>query len=125
MTKNIGIGLLILAAILAEINFLIIWYLPNMDIEGLTFIYCTSFFARLIIYSLILTGYDYLWVKYITHNTKQYRQGLIKLYENQVYCEPSAYMVTALHKAIEKLQSGENPTDVEDFVVRMEKEFRS
>jgi len=123
--KKLGIGFLILAALLLEINLFITWLLPYMDYTGIGFIYIMALLCRCLIYALICTGYDYLWVKYLDHNTVAYRKGLIKLYKNQVYCENSPYMVTVFQKAILKLESGDNPTSVEEYVVRAEKQWKS
>lgn len=123
--KKLCIGLLIFAAVLTEIQLFISWYLPYTDFKGIEFIYGVSMACRLIIYVLILIGYDYLWIKYISHNTIAYRKGLIQLYKDQIHGERSAYMVTVLHSAILKLETGDNPTEVEDYVVRAEKKWRS
>ena len=122
--KNVGIGFLILAAILLEIHLVIILLLPYMDYQGIGLVYFVSFMCRVAIYLGIVVGYDYLWDKYLTHNTMAYRNGLIDLYKKQIYCEKNAYMVTVLNKAILKLKSGDNPTSVEEYVVRQEKHWR-
>jgi hypothetical protein len=101
------------------------WFVPYKIFNGIEIVYFVSFICRCAIYLSIIVGYDYLWVKYITHNTLAYRKGLINLYKNQVRCENSSYMVTALNKGILKLEAGDNPTEVEEFVVRMEKTYRS
>jgi hypothetical protein len=95
-----------------------------MDYTGIGIIYLASLLCRCLIYILILTKYDYLWDKYLTNNTVAYRQGLIKLYEVQKNNE-YGFMFGVLKKAILELQAGKNPTDVENWVVKMEKEYRS
>jgi hypothetical protein len=122
--KTICIILLAFAALMTEVQLFKIWYLPNMDLQGIEMVYFVSFICRCLIYLWIIVGYDYLWVKYITHNTVAYRKGLIKLYQDQKHYESNSYMVTALNKALLKLENGDNPTEVEDYVVRMEKQFR-
>jgi hypothetical protein len=62
--KKLGIFFLILAAVLAEINFFIIWFLPYMDYRGIGFIYIGALVCRCIIYALICTVYDNLWEKF-------------------------------------------------------------
>jgi hypothetical protein len=95
-----------------------------MDYSGIGFVYGIALICRVIIYSLIIGWYDIMWVKYISHNTKAYRDGLIKLYEEQ--CDwGDTFMYEVLQKAIGELQSGKNPTKVEDWVVEMEKLFRT
>jgi hypothetical protein len=122
--KKICIGLLLFAMILIEGQLLMTWLLPYMDYTGIGIIYLASLLCRCLIYILILTKYDYLWDKYLTNNTVAYRQGLIKLYEVQKNNE-YGFMFGVLKKAILELQAGKNPTDVENWVVKMEKEYRS
>lgn len=121
--KTLGIILLIFAALMLEIQLFIAWLLPNMDLVGIELVYLGAFLCRVIIYLLIIVGYDYLWIKYISHNTVAYKNGLIKLYKDQIPCE-SSYMKIVLSHAIFKLEVGDNPTEVEDYVVRSEKEWR-
>jgi uncharacterized protein YecA (UPF0149 family) len=95
-----------------------------MDYHGIEFIYSAALICRLLIYTLIIAWYDRIWVKYLTHNTKEYRQGLIKLYDNQQKGE-NKFMYAVLKKAKLELEAGKNPTNVEDWVVTMEKQFRT
>ena len=94
-----------------------------MDYNGIEFIYLVALVCRILIYTFACAIYDVTWDKYISHNTKEYRQGLIKLYKDQQESETN-FMYAVLKKAILALESGRNPTDIEDWVVKMEKEYR-
>ena len=122
--KKIGITLLIIAALSLEVNFLKIWYLPYMDYDNIAFIYTVSLVCRIILYSTIVAWYDMMWMKYITNNTVAYKNGLIQLYRDQL-TKAGPYMTQILQKATRELKAGKNPTKVEDWVVKMEKEYRS
>lgn len=122
--KPLGIFFLVLGFFILEVNFLVNWYFPYMDYDGIELVYLVAFMCRIILYTSACVIYDNLWVKYISHNTKEYRQGLIKLYQDQKNETQIGYMTSVLNKAILSLQSGTNPTEVEDWVVKMEKEYR-
>jgi hypothetical protein len=121
--KVFCIGLLAFAMMMLEVHLFRTWFLPYTDYNGIEIVYFVSLICRVAIYFGIIVGYDYLWIKYLSHNTMAYRKGLIKLYKNQIPCE-SPYMTTVLSHAIFKLEVGDNPTSVEEYVVRSEKEWR-
>ena len=58
-------------------------------------------------------------------NSRQHREGLISLYEEQVG-EAGSFMKVVLMEAIRKLKESKvEPSQVEDWVVRLEKDFRT
>jgi hypothetical protein len=121
--KKFYMFLLTIVILLLEVYLFFIWLLAHMDYSGILTIYILCLIARCILYGLFLHAVDMMWVKYITHNTKEYRQGLIKLYNQQLIGE-GAYMILVLNTAIVLLENGNNPTSVENWVVNMEKIFR-
>ncbi len=59
------------------------------------------------------------------NNTQEHRDGLIIHYENQIKCA-GPFMKVVLTEAIRKLnESSLNPTQVEEWVIRLEKDFRT
>ena len=59
------------------------------------------------------------------YSIEEHRQGLILLYKNQVV-ESDKFMTVILTEAIRKLEkSNLNPKKVENWVVKLEKDFRS
>jgi len=63
--KALGIFFLMLGFFIFEVGYLVTYYFPNMDLKGIEIIYLAAFLCRIIIYTLICTGYDILWDKYL------------------------------------------------------------
>jgi hypothetical protein len=58
------------------------------------------------------------------NNSEEHRIGLSQLYKDQL-TEAGSFMKAVLKKAMLALKTGSKPTDVENWVVKMEKEYRS
>jgi len=56
-------------------------------------------------------------------NSEEHRIGLSKLYKEQLE-ETGPFMTAVLKKAMLALKFGSNPRNVENWVVKMEKELR-
>lgn len=63
--KTFCIILLLIGALVLEVNLFIDWYFPHMDYKNILLVYGIAFFCRIFLYALILAWFERLWDKYL------------------------------------------------------------
>lgn len=56
--------------------------------------------------------------------SNQYVKELIKQYRNRLERESNSFMSNVLETAVKRLQMGDNPHLVKDWVIKIEKQYR-
>ena len=68
--KTFGVVILICMFICCEAIYALTYYFPYMDYDGIEIIYAVALVCRILIYTLILVGWDKFFDKFLTYKKK-------------------------------------------------------